>query len=56
MAYSTRILDASAWDAFADLVERDNGIFSGCWCIGFHPECGQRGIDHRAVVPVRGDG
>jgi GNAT superfamily N-acetyltransferase len=29
-------LDASTWDAFAELVERNNGIFGGCWCIGFH--------------------
>ena len=31
------------WEAFAELVERNNGIFGGCWCIGYHPECGQRG-------------
>lgn len=53
MAYTTRILNASTWDAFADLVERNNGIFGGCWCIGFHPECGQRGIDHRAAKQER---
>jgi ribosomal protein S18 acetylase RimI-like enzyme len=41
--YTTRPLDASTWDAFADLVERNNGIFGGCWCIGFHREY-QRGI------------
>jgi len=46
-------LDASSWDMFADLVERNNGIFGGCWCIGFHPECGQRGIDHRAIKEER---
>lgn len=34
-------LSPATWDAFADLVERNNGIFGGCWCIGFHPECGQ---------------
>ncbi len=52
-AYTIRALDASTWDAFADLVERNNGIFGGCWCIGFHPECGQRGISHRAVKEDR---
>ena len=46
MTYTTTTLDPSTWDVFADLVERNNGIFGGCWCIGFHPECGQR-IDHR---------
>jgi hypothetical protein len=48
MAYTIRHLDADTWDLFADLVVRNGGIFGGCWCIGFHPECGQRGIDHRA--------
>lgn len=24
--------------AFAALVERNGGIFGGCWCMGFHPE------------------
>ena len=51
--YAVRLLDASTWDAFAELVERNNGIFGGCWCIGWHPERGQRGIDHRAVKQER---
>jgi GNAT superfamily N-acetyltransferase len=41
MAQSTfhvRPLDESTWPAFAALVERNNGIFGGCWCMGFHPE------------------
>ena len=37
-AYTVRPLDSSTWDAFAELVERNNGIFGGCWCMGFHPE------------------
>ena len=36
MSYRVTTLDTSTWDAFADLVERNNGIFGGCWCIGFH--------------------
>ena len=35
-------LDEATWPAFADLVERNNGVFGGCWCIGFHPEGGDR--------------
>jgi hypothetical protein len=31
-------LDESTWPAFAALVEANNGIFGGCWCIGFHAE------------------
>ena len=33
-----KTLDESTWDAFAALVEANNGIFGGCWCMGFHPE------------------
>ncbi|GHJ48331.1 hypothetical protein Cs7R123_56730 [Catellatospora sp. TT07R-123] len=47
MAYTIRTLDAETWDAFAELVERNNGIFGGCWCMGFHPEYGQRLIGNR---------
>ena len=36
--YTIKALDRSTWTAFATLVERNNGIFGGCWCIGFHPE------------------
>ena len=53
MSYTVQPLDASTWDAFAELVERNNGIFGGCWCIGYHPECGQRGISYRAVKEDR---
>ncbi len=41
-AYRVRALDESTWDAFAALVERNNGVFGGCWCIGFHAEGGDR--------------
>jgi ribosomal protein S18 acetylase RimI-like enzyme len=33
-----RALDASTWPDFAALVERHNGVWGGCWCMGFHPE------------------
>ena len=42
-AYEIRPLDESTWEAFAALVERHNGIFGGCWCIWFHPDCEERG-------------
>jgi GNAT superfamily N-acetyltransferase len=35
--YTIKPLDESSWDAFAALVEANNGIFGGCWCMGFHP-------------------
>ena len=36
--YTIKALDESTWPAFAALVEANNGIFGGCWCMGFHPE------------------
>ena len=42
MTYTTRALDETTWDAFAALVEHNNGVFGGCWCVGFHPEGGDR--------------
>lgn len=37
-AYTTRALDTETWDDFAALVEANNGVWGGCWCMGFHPE------------------
>jgi ribosomal protein S18 acetylase RimI-like enzyme len=31
-------LDTATWDVFADLVDRDGGVWGGCWCLEFHPE------------------
>ncbi len=36
--YTTRLLNADTWDDFARLVEANNGVWGGCWCMGFHPE------------------
>jgi hypothetical protein len=36
--YASRPLSAETWDDFADLVEANNGVWGGCWCMGFHPE------------------
>jgi GNAT superfamily N-acetyltransferase len=33
-----RALDATTWPDFADLVARHNGVWGGCWCMGFHAE------------------
>ena len=35
-------LTVDTWDPFAALVERHNGIFGGCWCTWFHPDCADR--------------
>lgn len=36
--YEIRPLGEPTWPAYAALIERNNGIFGGCWCMGFHPE------------------
>jgi GNAT superfamily N-acetyltransferase len=37
-SHTTRPLDVDTWDDFARLVEANNGVWGGCWCMGFHPE------------------
>ncbi len=51
--YTVRALDSSTWSAFAELVERNNGVFGGCWCLGFHPEGNQRGTIRRTLKEDR---
>lgn len=41
--FSIQPLAPATWEAFAAMVERHNGIFGGCWCIYFHPDCAERG-------------
>ncbi len=38
VSYMTRPLSPGTWDDFARLVEANNGVWGGCWCMGFHPE------------------
>ena len=33
---AVRALSPETWDAFADLAERHNGVWGGCWCTFFH--------------------
>ena len=53
MSHTVRPLDAATWAAFAELVERNNGIFGGCWCIGFHLDRGERVSSPRAAKEDR---
>lgn len=39
---SKRPLDASTWSDFARLVEANNGVWGGCWCLWYHGEGGDR--------------
>ena len=40
---SVKPLDETTWPDFARLVEKHNGVWGGCWCMGFHPEGVGRG-------------
>ena len=34
--YTTKALDAGTWSDFADLVDANNGVWGGCWCMWYH--------------------
>jgi GNAT superfamily N-acetyltransferase len=34
--YTIKSLGPDTWGAFADLAERHNGVWGGCWCTWFH--------------------
>ena len=49
---TVRPLTAETWDAFADLAERHNGVWGGCWCTWFHTLHAEKTFtadDNRAV-------
>jgi GNAT superfamily N-acetyltransferase len=47
--FTVRQLEAATWDAFAELVERNNGIYGGCWCIPYHVEYQRRVSDPKTL-------
>jgi GNAT superfamily N-acetyltransferase len=34
--YQSKPLDATTWPDFARLVEANNGVWGGCWCMWYH--------------------
>jgi len=42
-SFSVKPLDQASWRNFASLVEKQNGVWGGCWCMAFHPEGVGRG-------------
>jgi GNAT superfamily N-acetyltransferase len=36
--FDIRPLTLDTWDAYAALITRNNGVWGGCWCMGFHSE------------------
>jgi hypothetical protein len=41
IALTVRSLSADTWPAFARLAEANNGVWGGCWCMGFHVKVGK---------------
>ena len=41
--YTVKPLGTDTWAAFAELAERHNGVWGGCWCTWFHPACAEKG-------------
>ena len=38
--YRTTALNANSWPHFAQLVEANNGVWGGCWCMWYHRKDG----------------
>lgn len=38
--YGTKALDETTWPDFARLVEANNGVWGGCWCMWYHRKDG----------------
>lgn len=59
--YRIEALTPETWDAYARLLERNNGVFGGCWCTWFHTMSwekkhdwdGNRELKHRLVCEDR---
>jgi GNAT superfamily N-acetyltransferase len=45
--YTIKALDRATWNDFAAMVERNTGLFSGCWCTWFHDGVCERGPEER---------
>jgi GNAT superfamily N-acetyltransferase len=36
--FVVKALEESTWPAYSDLIERHNGVWGGCWCMGFQKD------------------
>ena len=41
--FTIKALTSETFGDFAALVERNGGMFAGCWCTKFHPNCAEKG-------------
>lgn len=51
--YAIRALSTDTWDAFAQLAEKHNGVWGGCWCTWFHPRRKTQDIEIEAGRPYK---
>lgn len=52
---SVKELGPKTWTDFAQIVEKHNGVWGGCWCVSFHgisngTEAGNRALKERLVM------
>jgi GNAT superfamily N-acetyltransferase len=40
--FTIKALTSETFGDFAALVERNGGMFAGCWCTKFHPNCAEK--------------
>lgn len=43
--YRTAALDSSTWPQFERLLASHSGVWGGCWCLAFHAEGADKGLD-----------
>jgi hypothetical protein len=53
--FTIKELTSETFDDFVALVERNGGMFAGCWCTKFHPDCAEKeeGRDARRALKER---
>lgn len=51
--YTIKPLGPDTWEAFAQLAERHNGVWGGCWCTWFHPRRAIQDSDVEAGRPYK---
>jgi hypothetical protein len=51
--YTVRALTPETWPDFARLVEANNGVWGGCWCLAFHAGDKEVGPDRRGAKEAR---
>jgi GNAT superfamily N-acetyltransferase len=52
-AYRTIPLDANSWPHFAHLVEANNGVWGGCWCMWYHRKDGGETPEQKRAAKKR---